>query len=525
MDATRALLLNPPMPLAFWSFPRLCRLAGAKTLGPPLGLITVAALLPRDWELRLVDLNARPLPEDAWQWADLVLVSGMLAQRTSLLRLIREAKARGKTVVAGGPYPTALPDEVLAAGCDFLVKGEGETAIPLLLQALARGDTGGVIESPTRPDLATSPIPRFDLLHLKDYVAMAVQTSRGCPYDCEFCDVIKLYGRKLRYKEPDQVLAELEVLYRLGWRKEIFICDDNFVGSKSRARAILGRLIPWLESRGNPFVFWTQASIDLGQDPGLMDLMVRAGFSTVVIGIESPDAAVLAQTRKHHNIRHPLLASLKHLRDHGLSVLASFIIGFDGEKPGMGQRLSAFVEAAPLPLVIVHVLVPLPLTSLTERLRREGRLFAGYDYLDSDTLGWQPDFRTSRPRAQIMGEFAGLWQYLYEPRRFLSRIYRYHLAMAPTPPQRPTSLRPLPLLLQDVLGFLGLVWRLGVRAPYRRQFWAQFLDLARRNPTRLPLYFISCAMALDLFPIRDAMPKRLKDFKLMSARLKDEAGP
>ena len=233
----RALLVCPEFPLSFWSFRKSCQLRGNRTVNPPLGLLTVAALLPPEWELRLADLNTRSLTEEDWQWADLILISAMYIQREGLLALVREAKRRGKTVVAGGPYPTSLPEAALEAGCDFVVRGEGENTVPLLLEAMRAGKTG-VIETDEKPDLTTSPIPRFDLLRLDDYATFSIQTSRGCPFDCEFCDVVNLFGRKPRHKTPKQVIAELETLYRLGATGNMFICDDNFIGSKKRAQAL-----------------------------------------------------------------------------------------------------------------------------------------------------------------------------------------------------------------------------------------------------------------------------------------------
>ena len=261
----RVLLINPEFPGSFWSLQQSCELLGRKTLMPPLGLLTLAALLPADWELRLVDLNARPLRPDDWDWAELVMLSGMIVQREGLLNLIREAKARHKTVVVGGPFATSVPQEILEAGADFLVRGEGETTIPLWLAAWQAGETHGVIEPDGRPEMTLSPVPRFDLLNLDDYIIVGIQTSRGCPFNCEFCDIVNLYGRKPRYKSPDQVLAELETLFNLGWRREVFICDDNFIGNQTHARAILKKLIPWMKSHGEPFSFWTQASANLGQ--------------------------------------------------------------------------------------------------------------------------------------------------------------------------------------------------------------------------------------------------------------------
>ncbi len=370
----RALLICPEFPLSFWSFRDATRLQGIKTSKPPLGLLTVAALLPWEWELRLTDLNTRRLTEQDWQWADLIMLSAMFIQGEGLLALTQEAKHRGKTVVAGGPYPTSLPEAALAAGCDFVVRGEGENTIPLFLAAMRDGKTG-VIENSEKPDLTVSPIPRFDLLRLNDYQGSTIQTSRGCPFDCEFCDVVNLFGRIPRYKTPKQVIAELETLYRLGASGDVFICDDNFIGDKKHARAILQELTPWQKSRGGPFTFLTQVSVNLGQDLALVDLMTATNLGRVFIGIESPDEKVLETSRKYHNIKNPLVESVNNLKKNGMTVMGSFILGLDGETPGAGKRICSFIEQTDIPINMLGLLQAPPHTRLWQRLEREGHFF------------------------------------------------------------------------------------------------------------------------------------------------------
>lgn len=516
----RVLLANPASPTTYWSMPALCRFLGSRALAPPLNLLTVAALLPSSWELRLKDLNARPLGEDDWKWADLVMVSGMLVQRQNLLALVREAKARGKTVAAGGPYPTSLPQEVLAAGCDFLVKGEGENTIPLLLRAWEEGRKSGVFENPEKPKLTDSPIPRFDLLNLRDYVILTIQTSRGCPFDCEFCDVVSLYGRKPRYKSPSQVIAELEAIHRLGWRKEIFICDDNFVGNKTRAMDILRNLIAWKENTGKSFAFWTQASVDAGQDGELMDLLVRARFRNLFIGLESPDPEVLAGAGKFQNVRHPLFESLQNLKSKGLIVVGSFILGFDHEKPGAGERIAAFAEAADLPMVMINLLDPLPNTRLWRRLEQEGRLHAGADgkgALDGtqSTLSYVP----KRPASDIVAEQRRAWDYLYEPSRFFSRCYRYFGELGSNRPASGSKpgkfVPPAPRRLEsfknrsrDLITLLLLSWTQGVRSPHRTQYWRQFVDMYQKRKANFPKYLETLAIGEDMFHLRESLCRR-----------------
>jgi radical SAM superfamily enzyme YgiQ (UPF0313 family) len=282
----RALLINPEFPKFYWSMQKLCHIQNCKASTTPLGLITVAAMLPPDWHLRLVDLNARPLTPADWEWAEVVLLSAMGVQRGSLIDLIRQAKVLGKPVMAGGPHPSVLPEELMALGCDFLVRGEAELLMDQLLEDLKHGKSGLIYESAKKPDLSNSPVPRFDLLKPDDYLSMAIQTTRGCPFDCEFCDVVSLFGRKVRTKKPEQVLAELEAIYRLGGVEEIFIADDNFIGNKAYTRQLLKQIIPWMKERSEPFSFMTQASVNLGHELELIDLMTEANFDAVFIGVD-----------------------------------------------------------------------------------------------------------------------------------------------------------------------------------------------------------------------------------------------
>jgi radical SAM superfamily enzyme YgiQ (UPF0313 family) len=512
----RVLLINPEFPRSFWSLQESCVLLGRKTLMPPLGLLTLAALLPADWELRLVDLNTRQLRPGDWDWADLVMLSGMIVQREGMLHLIREAKARGKTVVVGGPFATSVPQDILEAGADFLVKGEGETTIPLWLAAWQAGERRGVIEPPGRPEMTLSPVPRFDLLNLNDYIIVGIQTSRGCPFNCEFCDIVNLYGRKPRYKSPDQVLAELELLFNLGWRREVFICDDNFIGSQTHARGILNKLIPWMESHGEPFGFWTQVSANLGQNMPLVDLMTAANFGNVFIGVESPDEAVLVGNRKYQNLKNPLGQSLTNISANGLGVVPSFIMGFDQETPGAGDRICAFVAQHNLPAVMLNLLQALPNTALWDRLKQENRLTE--TGVSADMIDASFNFLPTRPASEIVAEYIRTVDCLYEPTKYLARAYRHFLAIRPTrtaagKPKSPghgkqKNRLPFHARREDLLGLLKLFWRQGIVANYRGQFWRQLVGIYRQNPSRLAKYLTQCAMGENLFPIREDLLAR-----------------
>ncbi len=515
----RALLVCPEFPLSFWSFRKSCQLRGNRAVNPPLGLLTVAALLPQEWELRLVDLNTRQLTEQDWQWAEAVLISAMYIQRDGLFALAAEAKRRGKTVLAGGPYPTSLPEATLAAGCDYVVRGEGENTVPLLLEAMRTGQTG-VIENSEKPDLTTSPIPRFDLLQLDDYATFSVQTSRGCPFDCEFCDVVNLFGRKPRHKTPQQVIAELEALYRLGATGNMFFCDDNFIGSKKRATTLLQEIITWSKSRGTPYQFLTQASVNLGQDQEMIELMIKANLWEVFIGIESPDETVLETSHKFHNIKNPLVESLGNLKRSGMEVIGSFIIGLDGEKSGAGERICAFVEQTEIPVTMLGVLQAAPNTRLWQRLEKEGRLRQdmGDDMGTFSALNYLPD----RPEAEIMKEYVDAWDYLYEPSRYLARVYRYYLAMRPVhrdPEQaaggsrRPADAPQLRMTwrqrLNQLLSIGKIIWWQGIRPPYRLQYWTQLIGMWKQNPSRLKQYCVTCVEGEDFFDMRRMVREKI----------------
>ncbi len=527
----RALLIHPEFPKFYWSMQQLCHIHGCKSSTVPLGLITVAALLPPDWQLRLVDLNTRPLSQDDWEWAEVVLLSAMGVQRISFLDLVREAKAQGKTVVAGGPYPSTIPEEVMAAGCDFLVRGEAELLMAELLEALNQGKSGSMFESPKKPDLSFSPVPRFDLLRPKDYLSMAVQTTRGCPFDCEFCDVVSLFGRKVRTKRPEQVMAELEALYRLGGVKDIFFSDDNFVGNKAYARQLLTKIIPWMKERGEPFSFITQASVNLGQEPELIDLMTEANFNTIFTGVESPDEQVLQQAHKHQNVAKPLADTVKAINANGLSLIASFILGMDGETSCAGDRIVDFAEATNLPIVMLNMLFPLPKTRLWHRLLQEGRLRENLvdDWLNHKTPEMeyytQMFFQPSRPEEEILAEYTRMVDRLCEPSAFLARAYRAILAMRPTratlaatngkplPPDGSRQKQSLSDNIIDVRRFLLLAWRQGIKSPHRHQFWRQLYGVWQQNPSRLIRYLRTCAYGEDLFLFREALLRHRKSLK------------
>lgn len=488
----KVLLVYPVFPQSFWSFDETIKLLGRKAMLPPLGLVTVAAMLPEDWEFKLVDRNIREVTEEEWAWAEMVMLSAMIVQKRDLHGQIKEAKRRGKQVVIGGPYPTALPDECADVGADFLVLDEGEITIPRFLAALARGDESGTFRSDgEKPDVTTTPVPRFDLLDLGSYSEMSVQFSRGCPFLCEFCDIIVLYGRKPRTKAPAQILAELQCLYDLGWRRSVFMVDDNFIGNKKNVKLLLNELEPWMVEHGYPFSFATEASVDLAQDVGMMEQMVSCNFGSVFLGVETPDTESLALTKKSQNNRDPLIESVERIAKSGLRVMAGFIIGFDNEKPGAGQRIVDFVERTAIPTAAFSMLHALPDTGLSKRLAKEGRLLEdrGGDLNQTTLMNFQP----TRPMEEIAREYIdGFWQ-LYDANRYIDRVFRHFMMLNEGKfPKKPRSARKK-LDRENRRALASIIWRQGILRKSRWKFWSHLWQMYRRNPGGIGSYLSTCA--------------------------------
>ncbi|MDB9318559.1 MULTISPECIES: B12-binding domain-containing radical SAM protein [Cyanophyceae] len=483
----RILLVYPIFPKTFWSYEKILELVDRKVLLPPLGLVTVAAILPQEWEFKLVDRNIRAITEEEWAWADVVILSAMIVQKEDLLGQIQEAKRRGKLVAVGGPYPTSVPHEVENVGADFLILDEGEITLPMFIEAIQRGETSGVFRATEKPDVTSTPIPRFDLLELNAYDMMSVQFSRGCPFQCEFCDIIVLYGRKPRTKTPAQLLAELDCLYELGWRRGVFMVDDNFIGNKRNVKLLLKELKVWMEEHQYPFRFDTEASVDLAQDPEMLELMVESGFSAVFLGIETPDEDSLQLTKKFQNTRSSLADAVQTIIKAGLRPMAGFIIGFDGEKAGAGDRIVRFAEQAAIPSTTFAMLQALPNTALWHRLKREGRLRENQDgNINQTTL---MNFLPTRPLEDIGREYIEAFCTLYDPINYLDRTYRCFLMMG-LPKWKAPSKMPEWIVVKALL---IVIWRQGIVRETRWKFWHHLFSILKRNPGVLEHYISVCA--------------------------------
>lgn len=512
----RVLLVYPKFPRTFWSYEKVLELVDRKVLLPPLGLVTVAAILPQEWEFKLVDQNIRSVTEAEWQWSDLVILSAMIVQKDDMKDLIKLAHHYNKPVLVGGPYPTAMPEEMRAVGADFLVLDEGEITLPLFVEAWQRGERSGEFRAGgVKPDVTNTPVPRFDLLDLTAYDSMSIQFSRGCPFQCEFCDIIVLYGRKPRTKTPDQLIKELDYLYSLGWRRSVFMVDDNFIGNKRNVKLLLPVLQKWQEERNYPFAFTTEASIDLAQDEELLDMMVACRFEAVFLGIETPDSDSLSLTKKYQNTRDSLSDSVDQITAKGIRVMAGFIIGFDNEAPGAGDRIVAFVEKTGIPSAMFGMLQALPGTALWFRLEKESRL------LSNNVGGNQThlmNFVPTRPIEQIANEYVNAFTYLYEPHVYLRRIYRYYLKMnAPRLKMKFTFPD-----LTDLKALGTVVWRQGIKRSTRWLFWQNIIGILRHNPAVLTNYLLSCAHNEHFLYYRDIVRQQI-ELQLLSIPKKEEA--
>jgi radical SAM superfamily enzyme YgiQ (UPF0313 family) len=467
----RALLVQGSSASTYWGYRHALAFVDKDAPHPPLGLATLAAHLPESWEPRIHDLHLGPLPEEALRWADVVLVSGMLVQAETMRETIRRARALGKVTVAGGPAPTTSPGDFAEA--DHLFQGEAEGRLDRLVEALEHpGRIADRVLSPpgdARPSLTLARVPRFDLLRLDRYASLAVQVSRGCPFNCEFCDIIEMFGRVPRVKAPAQVLAELDALRKLGARGPLFIVDDNFIGNRKAAGRLLPEIAAWQRANGSPFDLYTEASLDLAGDEKLIAGMVDAGFSSVFVGLETPDPETLKATQKRQNLRMDPAEAIRTLSRAGLEVFAGFIVGFDGDDEGALERQREFVSSLPIPRAMVGILSALPGTQLWRRLEREGRLRGSPSGDQFD----RTNFETTMPEEDLVRGYRKLMGALFDADAFFERCL---LSLEMTP-ARGGHLR------RGSFGILlRAVWRIGIVGdPVRRRWFWRLLGAGLRR--------------------------------------------
>ncbi len=473
----RVLFVYPEFPDTYWSLRHAIRFEGKRATIPPLGLMTVSALLPPAWERRLIDMNVRRLTPADLAWPDLVFISAMLVQHDSMRQVIEQSKAAGKRVVVGGPYPSEADGYAEAldyfSGADHIFIGEAEATLPEFVEDLERGRAKHIYQAAERPSLLTTPLPDFQLAELNRYTAMTVQYSRGCPFQCEFCDVIKIYGRVPRTKSNEQMLAELDALFNLGWRGLIFIVDDNFIGNKPNVKRLLPALAEWSVQRNHPFSFITEASVNLAEDEELLEGMRQAGFRYVFLGIETPVAESLKEARKMQNVRHDLLTSVRKIQSYGMEVMAGFIVGFDNDPDDVFELQSNFIRESAIPVAMLGLLNVPPATPLWERLKREGRLLDFSRGNNTDcSLGYIPKMDPAR----LIKGYKDTFRAIYEAPEY------YQRALASLERVKQETLEPQrDGLLHQLLAFARIVLTLGIRDRDRREFWRYLRQVLKLN--------------------------------------------
>jgi radical SAM superfamily enzyme YgiQ (UPF0313 family) len=485
----KILLVSPEYPDTFWGFKHALKFISKKAAFPPLGLLTVAAMLPADYELKLVDMNVSKLKEKDIKWADLVFIGGMVVQRQSAESVIDLCKKLGARTVAGGPLFTVHHQDFPKV--DHLVLDEAEITLPRFLSDLNNGCAERVYTSDQKADVTSTPLPRWELLNMKKYSSMSIQYSRGCPFDCEFCDIVALMGHRPRTKSKEQILKELSALHAAGWRNSVFIVDDNFIGNKRKLKdEILPAIAEWSRARRFPFSFFTQASINLADDDELIDQMVKANFNMAFIGIESPSEESLAECGKTQNRSRDLVSAVKKLQRMGIEVQAGFIVGFDSDKQPIFQEMINFIQKSGIVTAMVGLLQAPMGTKLYSRLKSENRIISRFTGNNTDH---DMNFIPKMDRQELVEGYQETVNTIYAPRQFYARVKTF---LKEYRPKTRGSRKP------GLLHYMALfksAWIIGIRQKGRRHYWNLMFWTATRKPRLLPL---SVTMAIYGFHFR-----------------------
>lgn len=475
----KTLFVYPKYPDTFWSYKHILKFISKKAAFPPLGLLTVASMLPKEWEKRLIDMNVSPLKDKDIKWADCVFISAMITQKDSAKQVTKRCNKFGTRVVAGGPVFTTGYKEF--EGVDHFVLGEAEATLPPFLEDFQKGCAKRVYDSDERPDITRTPIPSWDLINLNHYVSMPVQYSRGCPYDCEFCDITIMNGRVPRTKKASQILREFHAIYKKGFRGSVFIVDDNFIGNKTKVRKLLPKVIRWQKKTGHPFIFLTEASLNLADDEELMRLMVEAGFNKVFVGLETPVEESLAECNKFQNENRDMAAAVKTIQNHGMEVLGGFIVGFDNDPPSIFERQINFIQKSGVVSAMVGVLQALPRTKLHSRLKSEGRLLKTSSGNNTDgSVNFVP-----KMDAEVLKKgYNHIIQTIYSPKRYYERISTFLKEYKPPKKKRRTfKFAELVIMLK---AFLQSVWYLGIVGKSKRYYWMFMTKVALKHRRKFP---------------------------------------
>ncbi|MGC8604119.1 MAG: B12-binding domain-containing radical SAM protein [Desulfomonilaceae bacterium] len=453
------LLVYPSIPDTFWSFKHILKFIRKRAAHVPLGLLTVASMLPQNWSLKLIDMNVESLTDDDIKWADMVFIGAMVVQKESVKEVIKRAKQFDKILVAGGPLFTSTPEEFTEI--DTQVLNEAEITLPLYLEDLSRGSVQKIYTSEEKPDMSLTPLPKWDLINMSYYASMSIQYSRGCPFDCEFCDIVKLNGRRPRVKSNDQMLNEFETLYKKGWRGRCFIVDDNFIGNKAKVKSLLRELRGWQEKRKYPFSLFTEASVNLSEDQELMSLMTGAGFDSVFLGLETPAEECLAECGKRQNQCKDLVQAVKTIQRNGMEVMGGFIIGFDNDPPNIFERQISFIQSSGVVKAMIGLLNAIPGTRLYQRLQQEGRLLADCTGDNCDgSLNFIP--KKMDPET-IRAGYQAVLDYIYSPKEYYKRVLEFLKEYKPIRPKRIDRL--------EIRAFFSSILYLGILDKGKFYYW------------------------------------------------------
>ena len=501
----KILLVYPQYPDTFWSFKHALKFISKKATFAPLGLLTVAAMLPKDWEQKLVDMNTVTLTDKDLKWADYVFLSAMAVQQNSAREVVDRCKKIGTKVVAGGPLFTTGYEDLGFNDIDHLLLSEAENILPLFLKDVEKGCAQHIYISSERPDITKTPVPLWSLINQKRYQSMMIQYSRGCPFDCEFCDITVLNGQKPRTKDSNQLVAELEALYNQGWRGGVFVVDDNFIGNKRKLKAeTLPAIIKWMEERKYPFLLSTEASLNLADDDELMQLMTEAGFDAVFVGIESPNEESLNECNKLPNKNRDLLASVKKIQNHGFQVQGGFIVGFDSDPLSIFKSQISFIQKSGIVTAMVGLLNAPPETRLYHRLKGENRLLAGGS---GDNTDGSINFIPKMHYETLINGYRHILNTIYSPKQYYERIKIFLTEYKPRK-KRKSKLQP-----RYIWALVKSMWVLGIKETGRRYYWRLFVSTLLRYPKYFPLsinfaiqgfHFRRVAEKIQSAPINDA---------------------
>jgi len=492
----RVLLVYPRYPDTFWSFRHSLKFMFKRAIFPPLGLLTVAAMLPEGWEKKLVDMNITTLTDKDLKWADYVFISAMVAQQNSAREVVGRCKKVGTKVVAGGPFYSRGYENFGFDDIDYLVFNETENIMPLFLEDLVKGRAKHIYTSEEWPDIRESPVPLWSLINKRKYQMMSIQYSRGCPFNCEFCDIVILNGHRPRTKDKSQIVAELDALYDMGWRASVFFVDDNFIGNKRKLKSeILPAIIKWMEEKKRPFSFFTEASINLADDEELMRLMSEAGFDMVFVGIESPNEESLVECNKLPNKNRDLLASVKKMQRYGLQVQGGFIIGFDSDPVSIFKSQIDFIQKSGIVTAMVGVLMAPPETRLYKRLKKENRLLVCGT---GDNTDGSTNFIPKMGYETLARGYKHVVDTIYAPKQYYERIKTFLREY------RPSNKGKWKISLIHFIAWLRSMWVLGVKEKGRIHYWKLFVWTLLKKPKSFPL---SMTLAAQGFHFRKVAQK------------------